>query len=301
MRPSSIRIGLAGMLLVLQACAGQQVGKLSTRVDTLEARDKRLVELEQRLAKIEEQNQRLTQLVEMMASQFESVKVVADALANMNAEGAGEAEPPGPDPSAVYSVPVDGSPVEGPDDAKITIVKAFEFACPFCERARPTLAQLRSQYGNDVRIVYKHYIVHQDDAVVPARAVCAAHMQGKFTAMKDAIWDQGFKAGRDLSLDNMKRQARRLGLNMKRFEKDMNGACVERVERDHALLTKVGVTGTPYFYVNGRLIRGAMPIESFRQVIDEELTKANQVIQTQGVKAGDYYQTEIVAKGRTEP
>jgi protein-disulfide isomerase len=148
--------------------------------------------------------------------------------------------------------------------------------------------------------VYKHYIVHQDDAIVPARAVCAAHMQGKFTAMKDAIWDQGFKAGRDLSLDNMKRQARRLGLNMKRFDKDMNGACVERVERDHALLTKVGVTGTPYFYVNGRLIRGAMPVETFRQVIDEELAKANQVIQTQGVKAGDYYQTEVVAKGRTE-
>lgn len=287
------------MLLVLQACAGQQTGKLSSRVDTLEARDKRIVELEQRLAAIEEQNLRLTQLVEMMSSQFESVKMVADALANMNAEG--EAGPQEPDPKTVYSVPVDGSPVEGPDDAKITIVKAFEFACPFCERARPTLAQLRSQYGNDVRIVYKHFIVHQDDAVVPARAVCAAHMQGKFTAMKDAIWDQGFNAGRDLSLDNMKRQARRVGLNMKRFDKDMNGACVERIERDHALLSKVGVTGTPYFYVNGRLIRGAMPIDNFREVIDEELAKANQIIQTQGVKAGDYYQTEIVAKGRTEP
>lgn len=286
------------MLLVLQACAGQQVGKLSTRVDTLEARDKRIVELEQRLATIEEQNERLTQLIEMMASQFESVKVVADALARM--EGQGQAEPPGPDPSTVYSVPVDGSPVEGPDDAKITIVKAFEFACAFCERSRSTLAQVRSQYGNDVRIVYKHYIVHQDDAVVPARAVCAAHMQGKFTVMKDAIWDQGFNAGRDLSLDNMKRQARRVGLNMKRFDKDMNGPCVERIERDHALMSKVGVSGTPYFYVNGRLIRGAMPVETFRQVIDEELAKANQVIQTQGVKAGDYYQTEVVAKGRPE-
>jgi predicted DsbA family dithiol-disulfide isomerase len=97
----------------------------------------------------------------------------------------------------------------------------------------------------------------------------------------------------------MKRQARRIGLNMKRFDKDMSGPCVERVERDHALLSKVGVTGTPYFYVNGRLIRGAMPLETFRQVIDEELAKANEVIKTQGVKAGDYYQTEIVAKGQT--
>lgn len=297
MTPSSIRFSLAGMLLVLQACAGQQTGKLSTRVDALEQRDQRIVELEQRLAKLEEQNQRLAQLVDMMAGQFESVKAVADALANMNAEA--EAEPPAPDPRTVYSVPVDGSPIEGPDDAKVTIVKAFEFACAFCERSRATLAQVRSQYGNDVRIVYKHFIVHQDDAVVPARAVCAAHMQGKFTPMKDAIWEQGFKAGRDLSLDNMKRQARKIGLNMKRFDKDMNGPCVERVERDHTLLSKVGVTGTPYFYVNGRLIRGAMPLETFRQVIDEELAKANEVIKTQGVKAGDYYQTEIVAKGQT--
>lgn len=297
MTPSSIRFCLAGMLLVLQACAGQQTGKLSTRVDALEQRDQRIVELEQRLAKLEEQNQRLAQLVDMMAGQFESVKAVADALAGMNAEA--EAEPPEPDPRTVYSVPVDGSPIEGPDDAKVTIVKAFEFACTFCERSRATLAQVRTQYGNDVRIVYKHFIVHQDDALVPARAVCAAHMQGKFTPMKDAIWEQGFKAGRDLSVDNMKRQARKIGLNMKRFDKDMNGPCVERVERDHALLSKVGVTGTPYFYVNGRLIRGAMPLETFRQVIDEELAKANEVIKTQGVKAGDYYQTEIVAKGQT--
>jgi protein-disulfide isomerase len=288
---------LASALLVLQACAGQQVDKLTTRVDGIEAREKRIAELEQRLARMEETNTRLTQLVEMMAGQFESVKQVADALAAMQEQ---EQAPPEPDPSTVYAVPVDGSPVEGPADAKVTIVKAFEFACQFCERSRSTLKEIRSKYGNDVRIVYKHFIVHQDDAVAPARAVCAAHLQGKFTAMKDAIWDHGFNAGRDLSEENMKRQARRVGLNMRRFEQDMKGPCAERVEKDHALLSRVGVQGTPYFYINGRLVRGAMPFDMFQQLIDEELAKANEVIQTQGVKAADYYDTVIVAKGRAE-
>jgi protein-disulfide isomerase len=292
-----IRAGLVSALLVLQACAGQQVDKLTTRVDGIEAREKRIAELEQRLARMEEANQRLAQLVDMMAGQFEAVKQVADALAGMQGQ---EQAPPEPDSQEVYAVPVDGSPVEGPADAKVTIVKAFEFACPYCERSRPTLDEIRTKYGNDVRIVYKHFIVHQDDAVVPARAVCAAHLQGKFTAMKDAIWDHGFNAGRDLSEDNMKRQARRVGLNMRRFEKDMSGPCAQRVEKDQVLLSKVGVQGTPYFYVNGRLVRGAMPFDVFRQLIDEELAKANEVIQSQGVKAAEYYDTVIVAKGRTE-
>ncbi len=208
--------------------------------------------------------------------------------------------PPGPDPAKVYAVPVEGSPAKGSPNAKVTVVEAFEFACPFCERARPTMAEILKTYGDDVRIVYKHFIVHQDDAVAPARAVCAAHLQGKFTAMKDAIWDHAFNAGRDLSEESMKRQARRVGLNMRRFEKDMSGPCAQRVEKDHALLSKVGVQGTPYFYVNGRLVRGAMPFDVFQQLIDEELAKANEVIQSQGVKAADYYDTVIVAKGRTE-
>lgn len=298
MRRRIIVAGLVSAMLVLPACAGQQVDKLSTRVSAVEAREQRIAELEKRLVALEEANQRLTQLVEMMAGQFESVKAVADALAGMQ-QAEGEAEPE-PDDSAVYAVPVDGSPVEGPADAKVTIVKAFEFACPFCEHSRPTLRDIRAKYGNEVRIVYKHFIVHQDVAVIPARAACAAHLQGKFTAMKEAIWDKGFNAGRDLSEENMKRQARSVGLNMRRFEKDMNGPCVERVQKDQALLARVGVQGTPYFFVNGRLVRGAMPFDVFQQLIDEELAKATEVIQTQGVKAADYYDTVIVAKGRTE-
>src|SRR5262245_15059490 len=69
-------------------------------------------------------------------------------------------QPGRPDPTAVYSVPVEGSPVKGPAAAKVTIVEAFEFACPFCYRVRGTMDELQKQYGDNLRIVHKQYVVH---------------------------------------------------------------------------------------------------------------------------------------------
>lgn len=277
-------------------CAGPQTGALSARVETLEAREARIAALETRLSEVESQNQRLAQILDMMATQLDSMKSMANLLGAM--------EPPAeerqPDESAVYAVPVDGSPVEGPSDARVTIVKAFEFACPFCERTRGTLDQIRERYGDQVRIVYKHFIVHQGSAELPAQAVCAAAQQGKFTQMKDAIWDRAFKVERDFSEQNMMRLARRLKLNLKRFRGDMEGACAERVQRDHQAMARLGVSGTPYFFINGRLLRGAQPLPQFTALIDEELAKANAIITEKGVAPGDYYETQVVAQGRTE-
>lgn len=304
MRRYAIAACAVGLLLALQACAGQKVEHLTLRVENLEARGQRADRLDERLARLEEQSARLNGLVELLASRLEALDQMSKSLAALEQRLAQPAPPPrprGPDPAAVYAVPVGQSPVEGPADAKITIVEAFEFACPFCERSRATIDQIRRTYGKDVRVVYKHFIVHPSVATIPARAACAAHAQRKFTAMKDAIWERGYKAGRDLSEDNMRRQAKRLGLNMRRFERDMQGACVERVQQDQATLARLGVTGTPNFYVNGRVIRGAQPFEAFRQLIDEELAKANEIIRTRGIKPGEYYEKEVLAKGRTGP
>jgi protein-disulfide isomerase len=211
------------------------------------------------------------------------------------------ARPFGPDPAVVYAVPLDDSPVEGPADAKVTIVEAYEFACPFCERTRATTAEIRNHYGKDVRIVYRQFIVHPQVATIPAQAACAAHVQGKFTAMKDAIWEKGFKANRDLAEENMLRQARALGLQMRRFEADMRGRCVARVQEDQAAMTRVGVRGTPAFFINGRYLSGAQPFENFRTLIDEELARANEIIRTQGVSPREYYDSQVLGKGRKEP
>jgi protein-disulfide isomerase len=204
--------------------------------------------------------------------------------------------PPGPDPAKVYAVPVEGSPAKGSPNAKVTVVEAFEYACPFCERARPTMDEVVKTYGDDVRVVYKHYIVHPTVATIPSQAVCAAHKQGKFAEMDNLIWEKGFKANRNLSQENMEALAQELKLDMTRFKADMAGECEKLVQKDHQELAQVGVTGTPGFFINGRFIRGAQPFPAFKTVIDEELKKANERIE-KGTPADKYYQEWVVGKG----
>jgi protein-disulfide isomerase len=297
---NALAVALAGAV-ALGACASRQdTERLTTRVENLENRDARVAETEQRLARIEAQSEQIVKLVEAMSARLDGLDSRLETLAAQQARPAAPTRPHGPDPVVVYAVPLDDSPVEGPADAKVTIVEAYEFACPFCERSRATMDEIRRHYGNDVRIVYRQYIVHPAVATIPAQAACAAHMQGKFKAMKDAIWEKGFKANRDLGEENMLRQARALGLKMRKFEADMRGPCVARVQQDHAAMARVGVRGTPSFFINGRYMSGAQPFENFRVVIDEELAKASEIIRTQGVKPRAYYESQVLAKGRKE-
>lgn len=205
---------------------------------------------------------------------------------------------PEPDPAATYSIPVAGDPFEGPADAKVTIVKAFEFACGFCYRVRPTLDALVASYKGDVKIVYKYFVVH-DQAVVPGLAACAAGKQGKFAAMKDLIWEKGF-VEESLEEEKMTELATELGLDLAAYAQDLRGeSCMSWLKDGYQMLARMGVRGTPAFFINGRFLSGAQPVEAFKAIIDDELAKANQVI-SGGVSAADYYQTQVVDKGATE-
>jgi protein-disulfide isomerase len=204
--------------------------------------------------------------------------------------------PPEPDPSKVYSVPIEGAPVRGGQAAKVTIVEASTFSCPFCYRVAPTLNQILEEYGDDVRIAYKHFIIHPQMGTIPGQAACAAHKQGKFEPMKDLIWEKGFNAGRNLGQDNMETLARELGLNMDKFKADMEGECRQVMQRDQAELSRVGTRGTPAFYINGRYLSGARPIEQFKAIIDDELKKANERI-AKGTPAERYYEEWVIKKG----
>lgn len=297
--PKTVVAALCVALCTTMACGAsqQRIDTLEARVQELERYQKERAATDERMAALEAQLQTLQESTSSLGEQLAQFAEVAGVFRNLLEMQADRGNDE-PDTSVVHAVPVDGSPFEGPADAKVTIVEAFEFACPFCERARPTLRQIRERYGKDVRIVYKHFLVHTDVAEVPARAVCAAHAQGKFSPMKEAVWDQGFLDGRKLSADDMRRIARKVGLNMRRFERDMNGdECGQRVRGDHAMLAGLGVQGTPTFFINGRIVIGAQPLDAFTQVIDEELAKADEAIRTQGIKQGEYYD-HVVKSGQ---
>jgi protein-disulfide isomerase len=159
------------------------------------------------------------------------------------------------------------------------------------------MKQLLEDYKGDVKVVMKHLIVHPQVATIPAEAACAAHKQGKFWEMEDGIWVKGFRANRNLGQDNMEKIAAEIGLNMDQFKKDMAGECKQIVAKDQADLRKVGAGGTPGFFINGRFLSGARPIDHFKQLVDEELKKANERI-AKGTKVEDYYNEWVLKKGK---
>jgi protein-disulfide isomerase len=219
---------------------------------------------------------------------------------------AGQQRPqrPEPDRAKTYAVPIENDFFEGPADAKITMVKAYEYACPFCQRVLPTLKQLQEKYGNDIRIVSKHLVVHPNTATSTALAFCAAMRQGKAKEMDNLLWEKTFN-GRAFDADkcwegdagcpNMIGHAQALQLDVNKFKADMK-ACMPIVQADMRSLQQFGVGATPSFFINGRFISGAVPVDNFITVIDEELKKANERIQ-QGTPKAQYYQQWVIDKG----
>ncbi|MEZ4366480.1 MAG: thioredoxin domain-containing protein [Kofleriaceae bacterium] len=223
-----------------------------------------------------------------------------------------QALPPAqPDPAKTYAVPVgENDPVEGPADARITLVEAYEFMCPYCARANPTVEALKAKYGKDLRVVSKYLVLHGPEAVPPALYACAAAKQGKYGPYKNLLWsslfDAQLKVQRDqFTLENLDALATQAGLDLVALKNDVGmeataeTACMTWIKDSMRDLEKFNVSGTPAFFVNGRPLLGAYPQEAFEKVITEELAKANRAIEG-GVAAADYYQVAVIGKGERE-
>jgi len=236
------------------------------------------------------------QLDRIEKEQKETKELVQKLLARPGGPGGQRRERKRADPALTYAIPVEGSASIGPADAPVTVVEAFEFACPACETARGVMAEMAKAYPEDVRVVYRNFIVHPPVATLPAQAGCAANKQGKFAPMAELIWDKGFNAGRNLGADNMEKLAQEAGLDLDRFKADMNGdECRKRVQEEHTSLARVGVNATPSIFVNGRYVARRSP-DQFKALIEEELVKARQRI-AEGTKPADYYKVWVLEKG----
>jgi protein-disulfide isomerase len=125
-----------------------------------------------------------------------------------------------------------------------------------------------------VRFVWKHLplVGIHPQAMGASLAAEAARRQGKFWEYHDKL----FANQKKLEPDDLKRYAQELGLDMARFDQDRQDPELKtKVQADMAEATSLGVKSTPTFFINGRLVRGAMPFETFSSIIDEELAKQN--------------------------
>ena len=175
-----------------------------------------------------------------------------------------------PDLAKVYEIPVARSVVKGPKNAKVTMVEFSDFQCPFCARTTPLIAELLKAYPKDLRFVYKQMPLTQihKEAMPAAKASIAAGKQGKFWEMHDAL----FENSRGLSSGKYKELAEKLELDVAKFLKDMESKEVEaEVKADMALASRVGVRGTPTFFIQGKRVSNRS-VESMKAMVDEALS-----------------------------
>ncbi len=169
------------------------------------------------------------------------------------------------------SIPTAGAPVRGPADAGVTLVEFSDFQCPYCAVAVRKLEALLAAYPGKIKLVFKQFPLDtHSQAALAAAAAIAAHQQAKFWPMHDAL----FAHRRELSRDTILALARAGGLDMKRFEADLDSSDTKRkIGRDVEDGDRAGVEGTPTLFINGQKYNGALDLPAIRTVIEDELKK----------------------------
>ena len=169
-------------------------------------------------------------------------------------------------------IPLEGAPVTGPANAPLTLVEFSDFQCPFCVKAAPELQALLKAYPTQVRLVFKQFpLERHSQAALAAAATLAAHRQGKFWPLHDAIFAQKGKLSREIIL----KLAADLHLDMKRLTADMSSPEIRKaVDKDLDDGEKAGVDSTPTLFVGGRHYNGVLSLAALRPILDQELKSA---------------------------
>jgi protein-disulfide isomerase len=191
-----------------------------------------------------------------------------------------------------YRAEIEGAPVKGAMDALVTIVEFSDFQCPFCAQVEPTIKKILAEYKGQVRVVWRDLpLAFHANAKPAAIAARAANQQGKFWPMHDIL----LKNQENLDAADLEKYAKAIGLNMTKFKAALQDKKLQdAVEADAAMADRIGARGTPSFYVNGKFLSGAQPLETFKSKIDEELDRAKKLV-AGGTPKADVY--AVILKG----
>ncbi len=169
------------------------------------------------------------------------------------------------------------SPVTGATEQKIVLIEFSDFQCPFCAKAHRTLKQFMAKHQDEVTLVYKHFpltAIHPE-AMAAAKAAWAASEQGKFWQYQDALFAKQDKLGEKLYVNI----AKRLRLDLLQFNQQRNSEAVNAaIAQDQKLGGKLGLRGTPFFFMNGEIFSGAVPLSKMESVLST--LKANSEVES---------------------
>lgn len=168
----------------------------------------------------------------------------------------------------------EGRVIFGKADAPVTIVEYSDFECPYCSKGYQTVEQVRKEYGDKVRIVFKHLPLDFHPKALPAAKYFEAlARQGGDKAEKfyhGVFENQGrLKSEGDKFMNEL---AKKAGADMKKLEKDLKDeSLMKRINADMEEAQKFNFSGTPGFLINGVSLRGAYPFSEFKSIIDKHL------------------------------
>ncbi|HIG55619.1 MAG TPA: DsbA family protein [Candidatus Latescibacteria bacterium] len=170
----------------------------------------------------------------------------------------------------VLEVGTGGRPSLGDASAPITLIEFSDYECHYCKTAEPVIREVLETYGDKVHFVYRDYPLDFHANARPAsQAAHCAEQQGQFWAYHEKLM-----ASEDLHQEQYQAIADEVGLDRAKFD-----ACLtsedfsEAIDRDIADGEAVGVSGTPAFFINGRMLSGSQPFARFKELIDEELER----------------------------
>ncbi len=170
----------------------------------------------------------------------------------------------------------------GPKDAKVEILEFSDFECFFCMMSQSRIKRLLQDFNGKVRVCFQYYPLsmhkHAKDAAI---AACVASEQGRFWEYHDLLFGSAFEwasLDRDSALKKFAQLASLIDLNEANFLNLLHNPpqhCLREIEEDIALGKRMGVRGTPTFFINGTKLVGAQPYEKFKAVVESALANKN--------------------------
>src|SRR5579872_6798270 len=172
------------------------------------------------------------------------------------------------------NVDVADAQVLGPKSAQVTLVEFADYECPYCQKVAADVKKLKADFGDKVSFTYKDFpLPMHARAEKAAEAARCASKQNKFWEFHDELFHS-----KELDVDQLKAQARALKLDSDQFDKCLDsGEQAAAVERDRKEGMRLGITGTPSFFVNGHYLSGALDYAALRQVVEQQLSEPTQV------------------------
>ena len=189
-----------------------------------------------------------------------------------------------------YKVPVTAAqPVRGAADALVTIVAVSDFQCPFCSRVEPTITQLLQDYKGKLRVVWRNNPLPFHQNAMPAAELA---MEAMAQGGSEKFWkahDKMFANQQAIARENLEAYAKELGLDLGKVKVALDTHTHKAsIEADQQIAARLGARGTPAFFINGRFLSGAQPIDKFKEVIDDELKRADKLVKSGVAKAQVY-------------